>query len=241
MNRMNNNNFGMYAMNNASNVPHLNMMLNNNAMMNHTSNVPSHNMMNNNAMMNHATINNNVNTSSMKMSHIPLNNVPTPIAPMSTGTSNVDMKKEELNPLKRKYSEISDGTTSDEPDPEFKLKPSKSPIIDALVYCALKGWGINMECISDEKILFKVTDFHKYYKHSNAICSKLNPTDDIGSRIKTLQRWFGDFPSSKEISKGQGQAFNISIQNDSDKFNKVKEIIEMRQMEATIVKKRRTK
>jgi len=109
------------------------------------------------------------------------------------------------------------------------------------VYCALNKWGIHLETISENKIIFRVTDFDKYYKNSNIICSKLNPTDDIGSRIKTLQRWFVDFPTSKEISKGNGQPFTISISNDSDKFGKVKEMIEQRQCDLNVVKKRRTK
>jgi len=85
---------------------------------------------------------------------------------------------------------------------DFKLPASKSPIMEAMVVCALNGWGIeivkNYESTSTTpEIVFRVTDFNRYYKMSRAICSKQRPTDDLGSRIKALKRWFVDFPKKK--------------------------------------------
>jgi len=88
----------------------------------------------------------------------------------------------------------------------FKLPASKSPIMEAMVVCAINGWGIDIirhydigggrDSIPNE-ILFKVTDFNRYYRISRAICSKQRPTDDLGSRIKALKRWFVNFPKKK--------------------------------------------
>jgi len=116
---------------------------------------------------------------------------------------------------KRKFSEVEVSG----PDPAFKLKPSKSPVIDALVYCSVKGWGIHMESCSNDSIVFQVTDFNKYYQCSQSICSKLNPTDDVGSRIKTLQRWFPDFPSHKEI-RGM-ETFRVVLNKSASKLIKL--------------------
>jgi hypothetical protein len=89
---------------------------------------------------------------------------------------------------------------------DFKLPASKSPIMEAMVVCALNGWGIEIVTKNYEsttstttpaEIVFRVTDFNRYYKISRAICSKQRPTDDLGSRIKALKRWFVDFPKKK--------------------------------------------
>jgi len=108
-----------------------------------------------------------------------------------------------------------------------KLKPSKAPVIDALVYCALKGIGVHIVTNNSEKVVLKVTDFDKYYTVSSKICSKVNPTEDRGSRIKSLQRWFTDFPSLKEM-KG-GSVFNVQTTKESKNFEKIREMIANRQ------------
>jgi len=79
---------------------------------------------------------------------------------------------------------------------DFKLPASKSPIMEAMVVCGLNGWGIEITK-NEPEIIFKVTDFNRYYRISRVICSKQRPTDDLGSRIKALKRWFVDFPKKK--------------------------------------------
>jgi len=85
----------------------------------------------------------------------------------------------------------------------FKLPASKSPIMEAMAYCAIKRWGIEIIQYSDSteegsaKVVFRVLDFEQYYKYSCQICSKQNPTEDIGSRVKSLRRWFVNFPKKK--------------------------------------------
>jgi len=103
-----------------------------------------------------------------------------------------------------------------------KLQASKSPIIDALVYCALKGWGIELIKCQDEDIQFRLTDFSQYYDRSAQICAKQNPTEDEGSRIKALKRWFPDFPTKRERGRIDG-SFVITVQKDK-KDNKPKKM-----------------
>jgi len=108
-----------------------------------------------------------------------------------------------------------------------KLQASKSPIIDALVYCALKGWGIELFKCQDEDIQFRLTDFSQYYERSAQICAKQNPTEDEGSRIKALKRWFPDFPTKRERGRIDG-SFIITVQKDKkdNKPKKMRDIIE---------------
>jgi hypothetical protein len=86
----------------------------------------------------------------------------------------------------------------------FKLPASRSPIMEALVVCALNGWGLkiakNIKATPTQsaEVVFKVNDFNHYYNISCSICSKQSPTEDIRSRVKSLRRWFVSFPKSKE-------------------------------------------
>jgi len=86
----------------------------------------------------------------------------------------------------------------------FKLPASKSPIMEALVVCALNGWGLtlvkNIKSGPNQpvEVVFKVTNFNQYYQTSCSICSKQTPTEDIDARVKALRRWFVSFPKSKD-------------------------------------------
>jgi hypothetical protein len=120
-------------------------------------------------------------------------------------------------------------TSLDAPDhlftvstPAFKLPSSKSPIMEAMVYCALQKWGIEIthNDKASQRIVFKVTDFENYYKLSCSICSKQTPSEDIRSRMKALQRWFISFPSRKDLH----QPFNLTVK--LRQFRKVREIID---------------
>jgi len=113
---------------------------------------------------------------------------------------------------KRKFKErVESDELSTSTDEELldRLPASKSPVMEALSYCAIKKLGIEIyECkdeseISTASVVFKVIDFDMYYKYSSAICSKQNPTEDIQSRIKSLRRWFTNFPAKRERSDSQ--------------------------------------
>jgi len=99
--------------------------------------------------------------------------------------------------LKRKFEEL-EGIPNG-----HKLPASKSPIMEAMSYCAIRKWGIEIEECKDETedsnacVIFRVIDFEKYYRYSSEICSKQNPTEDIGSRVKSLRRWLLTFQKKK--------------------------------------------
>lgn len=84
---------------------------------------------------------------------------------------------------------------------QFKLPSSKSPIMEALVYCSINKYGIELKELNtaSNRILFYVSDFNAYYKQSCSICSKQSPSEDIRARMKALQRWFVTFPAWREL------------------------------------------
>jgi len=139
-------------------------------------------------------------------------------------------------------SEINDALPAEEdPTLGFKLPASKSPIMEAMVVCALNGWGLEIvknnraTSISAAEVMFRVTDFNRYYKISRAICSKHRPTDDLGSRIKSLRRWFVNFPKKKDRCEN---SFYLLVKPNIAK--KVNEIIERNSRSMGLSKRRRT-
>jgi len=128
----------------------------------------------------------------------------------------------------------------DDPTNGFKLPASKSPIMEAMVVCAINGWGIELwknirpTATTPAEVTFKVTDFNRYYKISRAICSKQRPTDDLGSRIKSLRRWFVNFPKKKDRSEN---CFFLEVKPTIAK--KVNEIIERNSRSVGLVKRSR--
>jgi len=128
----------------------------------------------------------------------------------------------------------------DDPTDGFKLPASKSPIMEAMVVCALNSWGIevfkNIRATSTApaEVIFKVVDFNRYYKISRTICSKQRPTDDLGSRIKSLRRWFTNFPKKKDRVEN---SFYLQVKPAIAK--KVNEIIERNSRSLGLTKRRR--
>jgi len=127
-------------------------------------------------------------------------------------------------------AETEDFGEEDDPTGGFKLPASKSPIMEAMVVCAMNGWGIEIitnnraTSTTPAEVVFRVTDFNHYYKISRIICSKQRPTDDLGSRIKSLRRWFVNFPKKKDRCEN---SFNLIVKPMIAK--KVSEIIERNQ------------
>jgi len=137
-------------------------------------------------------------------------------------------------------SEIVDAPEDDDPTEGFKLPASKSPVMEAMVVCALNGWGIEIvknnraTSTTPAEVVFKVTDFNRYYKISRAICSKQRPTDDLGSRIKSLRRWFVNFPKKKDRCEN---SFFLMVRPTIAK--KVNEIIDRNSRTFGLTKRRR--
>lgn len=133
---------------------------------------------------------------------------------------------------------------SDEPASTFKLPTSKTPIVDALCFCALKGWGIyisrnervpHYNPLYRDVLEFMVTDFEKLDRISRRICPKGNPTSDPGARIKTFRRWFTNFPQRDVVLAGQ--QFPLTVKP-GQQTKKMKTIIE--QMERLIARQQAT-
>jgi len=148
-------------------------------------------------------------------------------------------KDKEVNDRKRKFEE------EDEFDylmNGWKLPASKSPIMEAMAFCAIQKWGIEISDSKDQtndspaKVVFKVIDFEKYYKYSCAICSKQNPTEDLGSRVKSLRRWFVNFPKKRD--RRENPQFTLEVKPDVAK--KVYEMIEKYKCQINVKKRRRT-
>jgi hypothetical protein len=132
------------------------------------------------------------------------------------------------------------GEGEEDPTGGFKLPASKSPIMEAMVVCALNSWGIDLitnnrpTSASPGEVVFRVNDFNRYYHISRAICSKQRPTDDLGSRIKSLRRWFVNFPKKKDRNEN---SFNLTVKPTIAK--KVSEIIERNSKSLGLTKRRR--
>jgi len=108
------------------------------------------------------------------------------------------------------------------PSKSFKLPTSKSPIMEAMVYCALRKWGLEIlhNDRESQRIVFRVNDFEQYYNTSCLICSKQTPSEDMRARAKALQRWFISFPSKKDMLN----PFPLTVK--IRQYKKVREIIE---------------
>lgn len=111
---------------------------------------------------------------------------------------------------------------------KFKLQSSKSPVVDALFFCALTKQGITLvdDGEKSKMVQFRLHDFNLYYNKSKDICSKAHPTDDVNSRVKALQRWFPDFPSLKELQRGIPWVFGLSREKNHVNFGKLQVILE---------------
>jgi len=143
------------------------------------------------------------------------------------------------NDRKRKFEEEGD---LDIPGNGFKLPASKSPIMEAMAFCGIKKWGIEIIQCQDQtddapaKVVFRVLDFELYYKYSCSICSKQNPTEDLGSRVKSLRRWFVNFPKKRD--RRENPQFSLEVKPDVAK--KVYEMIEKFKCQLNVKKRRRT-
>jgi len=136
--------------------------------------------------------------------------------PHHTNSYNIDIEesREEDDSMKSKslHEESSATVSSSQANKidldTFKLSSSKSPVIEAFVFCALQQWGVKLKNVDASGIQFEVTDFDYFYERSNRICSKQRPTEDPSARIKGLRRWFPDFPSRRSQISGP---FTVSV------------------------------
>jgi hypothetical protein len=122
---------------------------------------------------------------------------------------------------------------------DFKVPSSRIPVMESMVVCALNGWGIeivksNRKNMDTAEVEFRVFDFNRYYKISRAICSKHRPTEDLGARIKSLKRWFVNFPKKKDRVEN---SFSLIVK--PTMAIKVYKSIEKNSVSMNLVKRRR--
>ena len=77
------------------------------------------------------------------------------------------------------------------------LPRSKMPVIDALVYCALKNLGASIIRNDNRTIEFRVHDWKTLFDNCWKLENKKHPTTDVSHRLKTLKRWFTNVPEIK--------------------------------------------
>lgn len=137
------------------------------------------------------------------------------LAPVMPDDINTPKKSPLLEPENHKFY--------DHPALLQKLSLSKSPVLEAVIYCALNKWGIEMLPFGpDKKLSFKVTDFDKFSVYSAKINSKGKPTTDVSSRVKALRRWFDGIPKVKD----RKIAFVMSVKGSEDKNVKVTQLVD---------------
>lgn len=137
------------------------------------------------------------------------------LAPVLSDNDNTPKKSPLLEPDNHKFY--------DHPALLQKLSLSKSPVLEAVIYCALNKWGIEMLPFGpDKKLSFKVTDFDKFSVYSAKINSKGKPTTDVSSRVKALRRWFDGIPKVKD----RKIAFIMSVKGSEDKHSKVVQLVD---------------
>lgn len=83
-----------------------------------------------------------------------------------------------------------------------KLGRSRSPVLDAFVYCSLTNQGVILLEENKNVIRFNLYNFPMYHRESCKILHKHAPTQLISARIKALNVWFGGYIMEKELKMG---------------------------------------
>lgn len=100
-----------------------------------------------------------------------------------------------------------------------QIPKSNSHALDSFIYCSLNYHGVKIIENIDERIVFNVFDFKKYFDVSNKIISKNSLCICFVNRSRALARWFKDFPIA---SKKLKNPFDISITKSSENFETIK-------------------
>jgi hypothetical protein len=112
---------------------------------------------------------------------------------------------------------------------------SKSPVIDALVYCALMGYGVRLVTDIPDLIEFQIDDFTLYFNKSNDVFPKHYPGENVCDRIRVLRRWFPNFPSSKELALGERCIISVSNKQNKVTFAKLQAILQCQRQKAEVI------
>lgn len=116
--------------------------------------------------------------------------------------------------------------TSSEPEStdenELKrLPPSKSPLIDAIIYCALKKLGMSLDQESNGSIELHIEKFADVCVYIDQVYYKNKSSITQARRVKSFKDWFENFPR-KNIY--QSRPFTIQVK--SGMLSSVRPVIE---------------
>jgi hypothetical protein len=89
----------------------------------------------------------------------------------------------------------------------LKLNLSRTPILEAFLYCALKGWGATIVADTADAIRIHVSDFHYCCCCMIFIAKRPTQTNDLASRLKALRRWFPDL----EMKLAESNEFHLGL------------------------------
>jgi hypothetical protein len=78
---------------------------------------------------------------------------------------------------------------------EPRLGSSHSPVFDALVFCAVRDWGVHLVPEMPSSLYF--SNFAVYHHCAALICRKGTPTRHITHRVKALRVWFLNVPTTE--------------------------------------------
>eukprot|EP01130_Rhizamoeba_saxonica_P017161 TRINITY_DN81_c0_g1_i1.p1 TRINITY_DN81_c0_g1~~TRINITY_DN81_c0_g1_i1.p1 ORF type:complete len:545 (-),score=179.63 TRINITY_DN81_c0_g1_i1:52-1686(-) len=137
----------------------------------------------------------------------------------------------------RNDQEILNALERNDQDIMAKLPPSKTPVMDAFVFCALCNKGVTI-AREGQGTLFSINDYDDYWNNSRIVCSKRSPTKAEVSRLKSLRRWFMDFPGFKELKAVKKGSPPVIVRVQDERTDKITAMIKkMRQVLSTRIKR----
>jgi len=96
----------------------------------------------------------------------------------------------------------------------------RRPVLEAFVYCALRGWGADLVMRKDNDdapLRFRVWDFSTYYHCAQQICVKPAPTTSLQARLKSLKLWFPQMPTALYAYDTLQASFDLTVRADGQK------------------------
>lgn len=144
----------------------------------------------------------------------------------STCEDELQGNSEDISPTIDKSSDVYSSEyeqSSVEERTTLRLPKSKTPVLDAFVYCAHKQLSISTVRNDTSAIEFKVRNWKKLLKKCDQLINKQQPTQDTCARLKTFRRWFDGVPGVRAIEEDLGSCV-VTVKK--DKKNTLAEVIE---------------
>jgi hypothetical protein len=109
--------------------------------------------------------------------------VPEPQPPQLDTSSVVPVEEEKTTTAARDRAAAIMGDTR-------RLRWTNTPALDALIYCALKGWGATLSYDEKDQLSIIMHDFPLYYYCSIRLMARAKRTTAGVHRLNTLRQWF---------------------------------------------------